>query len=49
MIQSGRNVAHKAHEEERKLQDRIREEVHAIHEFIVPRYGVEIDEDRGRP
>ena len=49
MIQSRRDVAHEAHHEKGYLEDRIRNEVHSADDFIIPRHGVEVDEEREEP
>ncbi len=45
VVQSRRNVPHQAHQEERDLQNRIREEVQPSHQRVIPRHRVEIDEE----
>lgn len=49
VIQRGRDVAHEAHEEEGHLQHRVRDEVQAPDQLIVPGDGVEIEDEGQEP
>ena len=49
MVQSRRDVAHQAHEEEWHLQDGIGDEVQSSYQLVVPCHRIEVDEEGGSP
>lgn len=49
VVESGRNISHQTHKEERNLQNLVGDEVQTLHERVIPGHSVEVDQKREDP